>query len=299
MRFLPLLLALASCSPAGLLNALVPDDTYTATRDIAYADGPRHTLDVYVPRNLKAPAPVIVFLYGGSWQMGQKEIYPFVGEAFAEKGFITVIPDYRVYPQVYFPAFVEDAARAFIWTERNIADYGGDAGRLFVAGHSAGGQVAALLALDPAYLRQAGGSADDLRGLIGLAGPYDFLPLTDPKLIALFSKVDIRTTQPINYANGILSDGHKPASFLAAGDKDETVRPRNSANLAGALRDAGNTVTVRIYPGVGHIGLILSLSTLFRGKAPALDDIAAFVNTQAPLPAAPGSTSQGAVSPPR
>jgi acetyl esterase/lipase len=201
-----LMLSPAACSATGVLNALAPRYGITVTRDIAYADGPRHALDVYAPRPSGRPAPVPVFFYGGNWDSGSKAMYRFVGAAMAARGVLTVIPDYRLYPQVRFPDVMYDAARAVAWTRANIARYGGDPYRLFFMGHSAGGQIATLLALDPTYLRSAGVSPHDVCGVIGLAGPYDFLPLHDDVLKTIFGpEAERPRSQPINYVDTSLA----------------------------------------------------------------------------------------------
>ena len=271
---LSLLMALSACAGSDLLNATIPRDGYHVVRDLAYGDSERQKLDIYVPDGLTKPAPVIVFFYGGSWQMGSKDMYRFLGQAFASKGYITVVADYRLYPDVYFPAFMEDGANAVKWTRDHIADYQGDTKNLYLAGHSAGGHIAALLTTDPHYLKQAGAAPSAIRGLIGLAGPYDFLPLEDPKIIALFSRVPIRTTQPVTYVTA--TSGKLPPMFLGWGDEDDVVGRRNIDSLAAKARPHSPLVETHIYPETGHIGIILALARGFRGT-PVLDDIAAFV----------------------
>ena len=194
-------LMLAACSPLPLLNSLVPSKTYQATRDIAYGAGPRRQLDVYVPAGLApdAKVPVVVFFYGGNWDAGKRGDYLFAGEAFASQGFVAVVADYRIYPEVKYPAFIEDSAAAFAWTLNNIARFGGDPRQIYVAGHSAGAYNAAMLAFDPEYLKAAGVEPRAVKGFIGLAGPYDFLPLHSAELQAIFGGPDTSPlTQPID-----------------------------------------------------------------------------------------------------
>lgn len=264
------LLLTSAC--VSLLNASVPDDSYRVVQGVAYGSSARQTLDIYVPKGLSKPADVLVFYYGGSWQMGCRQDYKFVGEAFASLGYVTVIADYRLYPDVYFPAFVEDSAKALVWVHEHIAEYGGNANNLFVSGHSAGAFNAVMLALNPAYLKQAGGNVDMIRGTLGIAGPYDFLPLTDPDIIALFSKSPAAETQPITYATR-----RTAPLFLATGNDDDTVLPKNSISLMKALTAHGSTVELKRYEGVAHIGIVLSLASGFRGKAPLRADMDAFM----------------------
>ncbi len=260
-----------ACAPVDLLNATISTSGVTVTRDVAYAEGPRHSLDIYQP-DRPGPHPVVVFFYGGSWRDGSKKDYKFVAATLARHGILTVVPDYRLYPQVKYPAFLQDCAAAVAWTFRHITAYGGNSGDLFLMGHSAGAYNAVMLGLDPSFLAADGVNRDALAGVIGLAGPYDFLPIEDPDIIPIFAVPDQQATQPIDHV-----DGHNPPLFLADGSDDKTVLPRNTLRLAARVRAAGGPVTDKIYPGVAHIGMVIAITPLFRGKAPVLADVLAFI----------------------
>jgi acetyl esterase/lipase len=263
---------LSACSPAALLNLVVPQQGYRIERDLAYGPDPRQRLDLYVPDDLRAPAPVLLFFYGGSWEGGSKTYYKALGQAFASKGIIVAVADYRVYPQVRYPAFVADGARAFAFLHAHVAAHGGDPARIFLSGHSAGAYIAMMLAADPRYLRDAGADPAWIRGVIGIAGPYDFLPLRDENLIAIFGGANRPETQPVN-----LIDGKRPPMLLAHGAEDTTVLPRNTLSIAAKLRSFNSPVDVKIYAGTGHIGIILSLAPGFRGRTTLRQDILDFV----------------------
>ena len=269
---------IAACSPLALINTFTPSDTYRAQRDIAYGALERQRLDVYVPATNPRNAPVILFFYGGNWNSGAKADYQFVGEAFASRGFVTVVADYRLYPQVRFPDFVHDSARAFAWVHANIAGHGGDSARIFVGGHSAGAYNAAMLAFAPAYLNAVGVAPGAVKGLIGLAGPYDFIPLTNGVAKAVFGFPDTpRDTQPINFIPPTAGTRLPPVLLLTAPD-DTVVKPGNSARLAAKLRGAGGMVKEISYAKLDHRGIAAALAAPLRGLAPVLDDIAAFAN---------------------
>ena len=276
IRLLPLILllplAIAACSPLKTFDALVPKDGggELAERGIDYGTDPRQKLDVYVPKATGTERPVVVFIYGGSWSSGTRDGYQFAGRALAAQGFVVVIPDYRLVPQVRFPGFVQDGAAAVRWAMANAARFGGDGQRIVLMGHSAGAHIAAMLALDEQWLGQ---DRVAVRGFVGLAGPYDFLPL-DPGAAqnALGNWPRPAETQPITYAGA-----GDPPTLLLAGAKDDTVKPRNSTALADKLKSAGVDATATIYPKVGHVGIVTALSEPFRGKAPVLADTAAFV----------------------
>ena len=269
--------ALAACSPVKLLNATIPSSGYRKTSGIAYGSDPRQVLDVYVPAAPAStePRPVVVFFYGGSWQNGDRGNYLFVAQALTSRGYVAVLPDYRTYPETAFPGFVNDAAAAARWTRDHAHEFGGDPSRLFVMGHSAGAHLAALIATDPRYLGSQSMSKTDLRGVIGLAGPYDFLPITDRTLFDVFPAKTRAESQPINYVRG-----QEPPMFLAAGTDDTIVDPGNTDRLAAMLRKHGDSVEVKHYDGFGHVRIVSALALPLRGRSTVLADVSAFIDSQ-------------------
>jgi acetyl esterase/lipase len=268
--FFLLLLALSGC--AGLINGVTPSADLTVVRHLQYGPAPAQIVDIYAPHRA-ADAPVVVFIHGGAWQTGNPDMYAFVGAALAERGVVTVLAGYRLYPQASYPAFLQDSAHAVAFARDHAAGFGGNPRCLFVMGHSAGAYNALMLALDPRWL------APDipLAGAIGLAGPYDFLPLTEDDIKAVFAPADadLPNTQPINH----VSAGAPPV-FLAYGTEDTTVRPRNSQALAAKLRAAGDAVTLRAYAGIDHIKLIGAFAWPLRWLAPVLTDTVDFIRAQ-------------------
>lgn len=268
--------AIAACSPLQTINALTPESTYTLTPDLAYGNGARELLDIYAPKGGPALAPVVVFFYGGNWNSGSRKDYKFVGEALASRGILAVIADYRLYPEVRYPAFLEDSAQAVAWTFREIQRHGGDPKRLFVMGHSAGAYNAAMVALDMRWLAQSGLSPAILRGWIGLAGPYDFIPIENADAKPVFFAPDTPpASQPINHVTALA-----PSSLLIASTKDSLVNPvRNTGGLARKLRAAGRPVE-EIYTGhTSHTTLVGSLARPLRMLAPTLDLVERFVKS--------------------
>jgi acetyl esterase/lipase len=254
---------------APLLNMTIPKNGYQVKRDIAYGEDTRARFDLYVPDGLSAPAPVLLFFYGGSWQSGSKNIYRAFGQAFASAGIIAAVADYRLYPHVRYPDFIHDGARAFRFLRQTVASHGGDPARIFLSGHSAGAYIAAMLACEPSYLQS---DAAHIRGVIGVAGPYDFLPLYDPVLIDIFGGARVMATQPIKHARNTV-----PPMLLAHGTADRTVGAGNSRRMAQRLREAGNNVELIEYKGVSHLGIILSLAHGFRRGTTLRDDMLRFI----------------------
>ncbi|GAC1408551.1 MAG: alpha/beta hydrolase [Burkholderiaceae bacterium] len=271
-----LLCTIAACSPLQTINALTPDNTYTLTENLAYGSGSRQQLDIYAPVNAKTLVPVVVFFYGGNWNSGNRKDYKFVGEALASRGMLAVVADYRLYPEVRYPAFLEDSAAAVAWTARQVQRYGGDPKHMFVMGHSAGGYNAAMVALDSRWLTRAGTTPSMLRGWIGLAGPYDFLPIENEGAKPVFFAPDTPLeSQPIVH---VTADA--PPTLLIASNKDRLVNPvRNTGGLARKLRAAGVDVKEVYTDHTSHTSLIGSLARPLRGLAPTLDTIEAFVKS--------------------
>lgn len=268
----------AACSPLGTLNGLnniAPGDAGVArvARDVPFGDDPRQRLDVYAPANGSGSHPVLLFFYGGSWASGYRQGYAFAAKAFASRGYTVVVPDYRLVPDVHFPAFVEDGAAAVAWTFANVAQHGGDPGRVALMGHSAGAYIAMMLALDTQWLRAASVDPKHVRAAVGLAGPYDFYPFVVGATKKAFGRApDGHATQPIRFARA-----DAPPIFLGYGAEDKLVLPKNSLALGEALRKAGAPVTVKAYPEVGHVGIVTALSKPFRSRAPVLADTLEFL----------------------
>lgn len=238
---------------------------------IAYADGARTKLDVYAPEERGAPAPVVFFIYGGGWSRGERGEYEFVGRALASRGFVTVIADYRLYPEVRYPDFLEDGARALRWVQDNIANYGGDPNRLFLAGHSAGAYNAVMQALDPAFRAEYGVTMPIL-AVAALSGPYDFYPFEYNEVRDVFGEApNPQGTQPIN-----LITAEAPPMYLATGTTDPIVRVQNTERFAERLRAQGVWVTSQYYDGFGHMEPVLAMGALWRWRMPVLDDMVGF-----------------------
>jgi acetyl esterase/lipase len=275
---------LAACSPLAVINALSPAGGADATLGLPYGSGPRFKLDIYRPAKATSASPVVVFFYGGNWTTGERADYAFVGRALASRGIVAVIPDYRLYPEVRYPDFLDDSAQAVAWTAQHIARYGGDPGKLFLMGHSAGAYNAAMLALDARYLGKQGMATTSLAGWIGLAGPYDFLPVENKTARPVFHfPATPLASQPINHTGGATL----PALLIAA-NKDKLVNPvRNTGGLAAKLRAGGVPVEEVYYDGVSHITLVASIAAPLRALAPTLDAIDGFVKSKSALKSTP------------
>lgn len=261
---------LSACQPVKLLNAVIPTRQMQCHADVAYGKHPRQRLDIYQPRGIALnSAPVVLFFYGGSWDSGSKSDYLFVAEALVSRGYVVAIADYRLYPEVKFPQLMEDPALAVQWVLSAIAAYGGNPQQLFLMGHSAGAHLAVMLSVNAEYLQAAGVSRTQLRGTVGLAGPYDFLPLTSARLKAIFAPADEEwRSQPVNFV-----DGAQPPLLLLMGLRDNVVWPRNSIRLADAVQQHGGEVKVSTYPNYDHVDMVAKLAKPLRGNSDLLDNI--------------------------
>lgn len=268
LALLAALTLLAACSAADVANVLTSRSGYEAVREVAYGEGPRRRLDLYTPANPRAGAPTLAFFYGGAWVSGDRRDYRFVAQALVAEGYPVAVIDYRLSPQVVFPAFVEDGARALAALEGDVV----------VMGHSAGAQIGALLAYDARYGARAGVPACRIKAFVGLSGPYDFLPLTEPRYQRVFPPATRPASQPIAFV-----DASDPPALLVTGLDDTTVEPRNTTDMAAALEAAGVPVAVELYEGLGHVDTIGAFAGPLRGR-PVLGDVLAFLDTVSATP---------------
>jgi acetyl esterase/lipase len=261
---------------------------------LAYGALSRQHADVYwPPASMARPAlgwPTVVFFYGGAWNRGARGDYRFVGRALASRGMLVVVADYRLYPEVRYPDFLSDAAQAVAWARAQLGHWGGDTQRFFVMGHSAGAYNAAMLALDPRWLGAVALTPQQLAGWIGLAGPYDFLPVTVDEVKPVFNYPNsLPDSQPLAHASAA-----SPPVMLGMAPADKLVNPkRNTAQLAQRLQEQGVAVALHSYARTSHITIVGALGLPLRQLAPVLDDVAAFVAQ----PGARGATRLAAVAP--
>jgi len=266
----------AACSPLNLLNTLGPRDpgVRCVARDLAYGDDPRQRMDLYAPR-APGPYPTLVFFYGGGWDSGSRDQYGWAAQALAAKGFVVALPDYRVVPQVVFPAFIEDAAAATAKAAQVAGAYGGEPERLGVLGHSAGAHLALMIALDRRYMA-AVGQPGLIKAAAGLAGPYDFLPFDVAASKNAFGRApDPTLTQPVTFVRA-----DAPPIWLGHGTADTVVHDEDTIILDERMRAVGGRSEARLYPGLDHADLIATFSPLFRKKATVLADVTDFFHRQ-------------------
>lgn len=263
------ILVLAACTQAGLFALNLAPSKSTVVKDVSFGPEDWQKLDIYIPeKSDQKTFDVVVFYYGGRWETGRRQDYKFVGQAFADHGFVTVIADYRKYPDVKFPAFVEDAARSLSWVSDNIAEYGGNKNRIHVAGHSAGAHIGALLAADPQYLKALGKDRSVIHDFAGLAGPYAFTP-DEPDLIDIFGPEDRYPKMQVP----TFIDGKQPTMFLMHGADDKTVGMFNIDRVVAAIGKKGGCVRTALYPGINHISILTALSWYGKDKTAILRDM--------------------------
>jgi acetyl esterase/lipase len=255
-----------------MLNLTVPRSGYRVHRGLAYGEGPRQLFDLYLPKTSSAPAPLLLFFYGGAFRAGRRNEYRVVGEAFASKGIIVAVADYRIYPEARFPDFLQDGAAALAAVHARAAEFGGDPSRIFLAGHSAGAYISVMLAANPAYLAAANADPSWIRGVIAIAGRYHEMPLSDAIGVETFRGPARAETRPANFI-----DGTRPPMLLVAGADESAGVLESHKRLAAHLREHASEVEEIIYPHIGHMGIMLALAPGFRHRAPLRDDIARFV----------------------
>lgn len=276
MPFASLLLGLAflglgACTGPQALNAVTlnPDRSTEVSRNIAYGPHPRHRLDVYRPAGAGSH-PVLVYVHGGGWEVGNKDEYAFVGKRFAAEGYLTVMINYRLTPDGAWPVFMQDVAKAVAYVHDNIAEMGGDPSRLFLSGHSAGAYNVVMLGVAPEFLAAEGKTLDIIDGVAGISGPYDFLPSPLTAVQAAFdSAPDPAATQPVNRVTA-----NAPPMLLLHGLDDESVEKRNVTVMEAALKEKGIRVDVVYYEDTDHRETVIAIA--WPRVAPVVDDIVAF-----------------------
>jgi acetyl esterase/lipase len=278
-------LVLSSCARLvfAVANAPARFGDFTRQADVAYGEHPRSRLDVYRPKpaakdsGTASVLPIVVFWYGGAWQAGERAQYRFVGAALAKAGMIAVLPDYRLYPQVRFPSFVDDGTAALAWVVSHARELGGDPARVYVAGHSAGAHLAAMLAYDVERTTRAGLAPGVVRGFIGLSGPYALDP-DEPVYHEIFraphGHADWQPTR--------LARAGAPPALLLHGEADSVVSARHAEALRAALEAARVPVRLVTYPGRGHRDTVAAFAAPARNKLPVLDEITRFIASAAP-----------------
>jgi len=267
-------LTLAGCADVffAVVDSTADTRNLSERRGIVFDASHALALDAYVPKNT-VDAPVVVFFYGGSWENGKRHWYGYVGDALASHGVLVLIPDYRKFPDVHFPAFMHDAANAVAWAREHAAEFGGDPKRLFVMGHSTGGQIAALLAVDKRYLNTVGMQPHDLAGMIGVAGAYAFLPFVEDEPEIFGDTAQGRyDSQPINFI-----DGDEPPMLLLQGTRDDVVPPSNAEVMAERAHAMQAIARLKLYPEIGHASIILAFARERTSRAPVLADTLAFI----------------------
>jgi acetyl esterase/lipase len=270
-----LALSISGCSGVEFFVANAPTHFSRVDRrpNLAYGADPRQRLDVYAPR-MSDRRPIVIFWYGGSWIKGSKADYRFVGIALAKLGFVAVLPDYRLYPQVTFPLFDEDGARAVAWVEQHAREFGGDPNRIVLMGHSAGGHTAAFLAFNRAFLERCGANPHSIVGLIGLSGTYVFVPDSDVLTAAFPAPFTPADWQPIRFV-----DSHAPPTLLLHGLADKEVLPQEAIDLHDALAGAHVRVEMHLFDHRGHGDTVAPFALPARWRTPVVDEVAAFVRS--------------------
>lgn len=270
----------SACSQTGLamVNLWAKAGDFEVAKDIAYGEHRLQSLDVYMPQGnqAQAKAPVVLFFYGGCWggcKTYEKAHYRFVADTLTTEGYVVAIADYRRYPEVLIEPILQDAALATAWVADNIDDYGGDKQRIFIAGHSAGAHLAVMTMLDKSRLSPT--QQKQIAGVIGLAGPYDFLPLTEAYQEVLFGPPEnYASTQPIQHVTGT-----EPPMLLMWGSEDTAVFEHNIVNMKTKVDELGGSAETHVYPDIGHVELLTRLARPFKKGSMVINDIREFISS--------------------
>ncbi len=267
----PGLVLYACSSPSRLLNSVISDTDYRLITQ-SYGEHPRQAVDVYEPRKaVQSGKPVVVFIHGGAWRTSGKAEYKFVAQALSQLGYVVIIPEYRVYPEVKFPAFVEDVVSALSAVNQHMPELLNRAqNRVILMGHSSGAHTAALLMTDPAYFKQSLPEVQ-VAGLVGLAGPYD-LPMQDPEVVPVFEGFSPDQVNPVRQVRSDM-----PPVLLLHGLKDDRVKPFHTRHFADVLQQAGGEVETKLYDDVAHVSILAGLAMPLRFINNSYADLVTFL----------------------
>ena len=268
-----------------IANSAALTGPYARSTNHSYGPESRQKLDVYSPKDAQA-RPVVVFFYGGSWTTGRRGLYRFVGAALAERGIVTVLPDYRLYPQVKFPLFLDDGALAVAWVQKHAQEFGGDPHRIVLMGHSAGGHEAAFLAYDQQLLQKAGAHPEWIVGLVGLSGPYALEPDTKVLNTIFANPYTPADWQPVRFVTP-----QAPPTLLVHGTADDVVSIKHAEKLRDVLQANHVRVETQFYPGKGHADTVAGLSIPARGRTPVLDQSVSFIESVTGAPQSPAAST--------
>ena len=263
-------LILAACAPVTFLNGITPSGSFSKAKNISYGELDRQALDIYKADKPRANTPVIVFIHGGSWSEGNKDIYKFLAEGFTSEGFDIVVPNYRLYPEAVYPQMIEDTAKAIAYASQKYADR-----PLILMGHSAGGYNVLMASLNKDYLTAEGVSVcQRISGIVSLAAPVGVEPLVREPYITIFPDRFQKDDAPIAY-----TDQPSPAVLVIHGTEDTTVNPKNAKDLAAKIQSRGGQTVLKVYEGLDHTDAVKLLSRHFDDDAPLKSDIISFVNS--------------------
>ena len=273
-----LALPFSGCTSLSLGIANTPAHFFKGSviKDIIFDTKTELALDIYQPKGqTKESLPVIVFFYGGSWSFGDKSDYAFVASYLADQGYVVVVPNYRLYPDVRFPAFVEDSAHALNWVHASIDKYSGDPQQIYISGHSAGAHIGSLLTAGPEEFGVNKDTQDAIKGFAGLAGPYSFIPKA-AEFKAIFESTAADDYRPMQATSYI--DGSEPPMFLQYGEDDKTVYPINVERMQAEVKRHNGCVAVKQYKGLDHVDMVGVFSVFKRYQAPVAKDMVSFFN---------------------
>lgn len=244
-------------SALSIVNGITASGGVTVSKDILYGDQPTQDLDIYYPKPLAQAMkseqaitqtyPMVVFVYGGSWETGTKEQYAFVGQSLAQAGYVTAVINYRKAPEHVYPDYVEDTAKAIAWSFNNAESLYVDPQRVAVVGHSAGAFNAVAAVSNEDFLAPYGVSPSDIRAVVGIAGPYSYD----------FRKFESASAFPANATpDQVMPDrqikGNQPPYLLLTAENDKIVYDSNTVKMTQALKDVGATVENGVIEGASH-----------------------------------------------
>ena len=264
-------IAFAAFAPVKFLNAITPSGTYKKTADVAYGQLPRQKLDIYISKDMSGTrAPILIFVHGGGWHSGNKEMYKFFAEGFTKSGYDIVIPNYRLFPDGIYPNMLLDTAQATAYVANEFPDR-----PLILIGHSAGAYNVLMMGLAPDYLQENNiDICQRVAGVISLAGPTGEIKLKSPRYVEVIPDRFNGKSAAINSL-----ESPSPPILLVNGGRDDQVDPINAVGLAKRMKEKGKTVELKLYDEQSHNDLVKNLSRYFDEETMLKPDLIRFIQS--------------------
>lgn len=267
--FVLLISIFTSCTPVSFLNGITPSKSYLLEKNVSYGSLGSQVMDIYQARAKKENSPIIVFIHGGSWDSGSKDIYKFFAEGFTSEGYDVAVPNYRLFPEIIFPDMLHDTAKAVAYLSNLFSNR-----KVVLIGHSAGGYNALMVSMNKHYLKEQGISVCSLiSGVVSISSPTGVYELKKEPLVTIFPDRFKYNDAPMAYV-----DNATPSLLVINGLADKVVDPQNAIILSEKVNKRGGQSVLKLYPDTNHTQAVQVMSRYFDDNISLKSDILNFID---------------------